>query len=541
METQSPLNNAIVVLDFGAQYSQLIARRIREQKVFSVVLPFNAKLDEIRSYHPAGIVLSGGPSSVYDKGAPHADKKVFDLGVPVLGICYGLQFMVYALGGKVTPSAKREYGHAKVDVQAADSPLFHNLPRQLSVWMSHGDAADQLPEGFRLTASTAHAVAAIENAERKMFAVQFHPEVHHTPRGTDILRNFALNICGATPTWTGQHFIDATVAQVREQVGKGRAICALSGGVDSSVAAVLVDHALRDAPGKLALSEPRAKRGGAEGTRLTCVFVNNGVLRKNEFEKVQQNLRDKLGLHLIAVDATDRFMKKLAGVTEPEKKRKIIGNEFIKVFEKEARRIEKEEGHVKWLVQGTLYPDVIESRSVRGPSDVIKSHHNVGGLPEKMRLKLIEPLKDLFKDEVRRIGRDLGLPEDLLQRQPFPGPGLAVRILGEVTPERVRLLQDVDDIVVTEIKRAGLYTKIWQSFAVLLPVMSVGVMGDQRTYAYTCAIRAVHSEDGMTADWVPLPHEVLKTISTRIVNEVRGVNRVVYDVTSKPPGTIEWE
>jgi GMP synthase (glutamine-hydrolysing) len=541
VETQSPLNNAIVVLDFGAQYSQLIARRIREQKVFSVVLPFNAKLDEIRSYHPAGIVLSGGPSSVYDKGAPHADKKVFDLGVPVLGICYGLQFMVYALGGKVTPSAKREYGHAKVDVQAADSPLFHNLPRQLSVWMSHGDAADQLPEGFRLTASTAHAVAAIENAERKMFAVQFHPEVHHTPRGTDILRNFALNICGATPTWTGQHFIDATVAQVREQVGKGRAICALSGGVDSSVAAVLVDHALRDAPGKLALSEPRAKRGGAEGTRLTCVFVNNGVLRKNEFEKVQQNLRDKLGLHLIAVDATDRFMKKLAGVTEPEKKRKIIGNEFIKVFEKEARRIEKEEGHVKWLVQGTLYPDVIESRSVRGPSDVIKSHHNVGGLPEKMRLKLIEPLKDLFKDEVRRIGRDLGLPEDLLQRQPFPGPGLAVRILGEVTPERVRLLQDVDDIVVTEIKRAGLYTKIWQSFAVLLPVMSVGVMGDQRTYAYTCAIRAVHSEDGMTADWVPLPHEVLKTISTRIVNEVRGVNRVVYDVTSKPPGTIEWE
>ena len=541
METQSPLNNAIVVLDFGAQYSQLIARRIREQKVFSVVLPFNAKLDEIRSYHPAGIVLSGGPSSVYDKGAPHADKKVFDLGVPVLGICYGLQFMVYALGGKVTPSAKREYGHAKVDVQAADSPLFHNLPRQLSVWMSHGDAADQLPEGFRLTASTAHAVAAIENAERKMFAVQFHPEVHHTPRGTDILRNFALNICGATPTWTGQHFIDATVAQVREQVGKGRAICALSGGVDSSVAAVLVDHALRDAPGKLALSEPRAKRGGAEGTRLTCVFVNNGVLRKNEFEKVQQNLRDKLGLHLIAVDATDRFMKKLAGVTEPEKKRKIIGNEFIKVFEKEARRIEKEEGHVKWLVQGTLYPDVIESRSVRGPSDVIKSHHNVGGLPEKMRLKLIEPLKDLFKDEVRRIGRDLGLPDDLLQRQPFPGPGLAVRILGEVTPARVALLQECDDIVVTEIKRAGLYTKIWQSFAVLLPVMSVGVMGDQRTYAYTCAIRAVHSEDGMTADWVPLPHEVLKTISTRIVNEVRGVNRVVYDVTSKPPGTIEWE
>jgi len=521
VETQS-----IVVLDFGAQYSQLIARRIREQKVFSVVLPFNASLEEIRSYSPVGIILSGGPSSVYDNGAPHANKKVFELGIPVLGICYGLQFMVYALGGKVRPAAKREYGHAKVEIQESDSQLFQGLPRLLAVWMSHGDSAEELPAGFRLTAKTPNAVAAIENAERKMWAVQFHPEVHHTPLGSDILRNFALNICGAKPSWTPQHFIDATVAQVKQQVGNGRAICALSGGVDSSVSAVLVDRAMRDASGQ---------------SRLTCVFVNNGVLRKNEFEKVQKNLRDNLGLHLDAVDATDRFMRKLAGVSDPEKKRKIIGKEFIAVFDKEARRIEKQEGKVKWLVQGTLYPDVIESRSVRGPSEVIKSHHNVGGLPAKMKLKLIEPLKDLFKDEVRRIGRDLGMPEDILQRQPFPGPGLAVRILGDVTKERADLLRECDDIVVGEIKKAGLYQKIWQSFAVLLPVMSVGVMGDQRTYAYTCAIRAVHSEDGMTADWVPLPYEVLKTISNRIVNEVRGVNRVVYDITSKPPGTIEWE
>jgi len=595
VETQLQLNPSIVVLDFGAQYSQLIARRIRELKVFSVVLPFNATLEEIRSYSPVGIILSGGPSSVYDHDAPHADKRVFDLGVPVLGICYGLQYMVHALGGKVRSASKREYGHAKVEIQESDSPLFRGLPNELAVWMSHGDEAEELPAGFRLTAKTPNAVAAIENAERKMWAVQFHPEVHHTPLGTDILRNFAVNICGAAPTWTPQHFIDATVAQVKQQVGKGRAICALSGGVDSSVAAVLVDRAMRDASGQ---------------SRLTCVFVNNGVLRKNEFEKVQQNLRDNLGLHLVAVDATDRFMKKLAGVTDPETKRKIIGNEFIEVFEDEARKIiststvekglapspgttttaksttEKSttgkattgksttsvvpsapattgkgttsvvpsapandaalaaEGQALedfWLVQGTLYPDVIESRSVRGPSQVIKSHHNVGGLPEKMKLKLIEPLKDLFKDEVRRIGRDLGMPEDILQRQPFPGPGLAVRILGEVTKERADLLRDCDEIVVSEIKKAGLYQKIWQSFAVLLPVMSVGVMGDQRTYGYTCAVRAVHSEDGMTADWVPLPYEVLKTISNRIVNEVRGVNRVVYDITSKPPGTIEWE
>ena len=521
METQS-----IVVLDFGAQYSQLIARRIRELSVFSAVLPCNATLEEIRSYSPVGIILSGGPSSVYDKDAPVTDPGIFERGLPVLGICYGLQYMVHSLGGKVRPADKREYGHAKVEIDSASSRLFEGIPKVLAVWMSHGDEAEQLPAGFTITAKSPHAVAAIENAERRMWAVQFHPEVHHTPLGKDILRNFALNICGAKPTWTPQHFIDATVEQVRKQVGDGRAICALSGGVDSSVAAVLVDRAMREDSGK---------------TRLTCVFVNNGVLRKNEFEKVQQTLRDKLGLHLIGVDASQRFLTRLAGITDPEAKRKIIGNEFIAVFEKEAQRIEKDEGKVEWLVQGTLYPDVIESRSVRGPSQVIKSHHNVGGLPEKMALKLIEPLKELFKDEVRRIGRDLGMPEEILQRQPFPGPGLAVRVLGEVNEERLRILKDCDEIVVDEIKKAGLYQKIWQSFAVLLPVMSVGVMGDQRTYANTCAIRAVHSEDGMTADWVPLPYDVLKVMSNRIVNEVKGVNRVVYDVTSKPPGTIEWE
>ena len=520
METQS-----IVVLDFGAQYSQLIARRIREQNVFSVVLPCTATLDEIRSYSPVGIVLSGGPSSVYDKDAPPADPKVLQMGLPVLGICYGLQYMVHALGGKVSPAAKREYGHAQVEIKNG-SLLFDGLPRILQVWMSHGDEAEKLPAGFQLTASSPNAIAAIENPAQKWWAVQFHPEVHHTPQGAEILRNFTLKIAGAKPNWTAQRFIDETVANVRKTVGDGRAICALSGGVDSAVAAVLVDRALREANGK---------------SRLTSVFVNNGVLRKNEFEKVQQNLRDKLGLHLIGVDASQRFLSKLAGVTDPETKRKIIGNEFIAVFDEEAQKIEKTEGKVDWLVQGTLYPDVIESRSVRGPSQVIKSHHNVGGLPEKMKLKLIEPLKELFKDEVRKIGRDLGMPEEILQRQPFPGPGLAVRIVGEVTPDRVAILQECDEIVVNEIKNAGLYKKIWQSFAVLLPVMSVGVMGDMRTYAYTCAVRAVHSEDGMTADWVDLPHEVLKTISNRIVNEVKGVNRVVYDITSKPPGTIEWE
>jgi GMP synthase (glutamine-hydrolysing) len=516
VDTQS-----IVILDFGAQYTQLIARRIREQNVFSAVLPCTASLEEIQAYKPIGIVLSGGPCSVYDADAPPADPKVLDLGLPVLGICYGLQFITHHLGGKVRAADKREYGHADVQIVDEKNALFDGLPSDLTVWMSHGDEALELPAGFHLTAKTANAVAGIANPEKRIWAVQFHPEVHHTRQGTALLRNFLFRICNAKADWTPAHFVQSTVAAIKEKVGDAHAICALSGGVDSSVAAVLVHRAI--------------------GEQLTCVFVNNGVLRKNEFFKVQQNMRDKLGLNVVAVDSSTRFLAKLAGVTDPETKRKAIGNEFIAVFDDEAHRISATTGGVDYLVQGTLYPDVIESSSVKGPSQTIKSHHNVGGLPETMKLKLIEPLRDLFKDEVRRIGRDLGMPEEILERQPFPGPGLAVRILGEVTAERVSLLQEADEIVVDEIKAAGLYRQIWQSFAVLLPVKSVGVMGDQRTYAYTCAIRAVHSEDGMTADWVPLPYEVLKRMSSRIVNEIRGINRVVYDITSKPPGTIEWE
>jgi GMP synthase (glutamine-hydrolysing) len=513
-----------LILDFGSQYTQLIARRIREFNVFSVVLPCTTPLDKVLALKPKGIVLSGGPSSVYDDSAPKADPKVLELGLPVLGICYGLQFMTHHLGGRVVPAAAREYGHAEVQV-LEQTALFAGLPMTLDVWMSHGDHAEGLAPGFRVTARTANAIAAIADESRKMWAVQFHPEVAHTRQGMELLKNFAVDICGCAQDWTPEHFIATTVAKIREQVGEtGHAICGLSGGVDSSVAAVLVARAI--------------------GDRLTCIFVNNGVLRKDEFAKVQKTMRDELHLNVVAVDASERFLSKLAGVTDPETKRKVIGNEFIAVFDDEAAKLlaAKAAGEsLAWLVQGTLYPDVIESASVHGPSHVIKSHHNVGGLPADMKLKLIEPLRDLFKDEVRRIGRDLQMPEEILERQPFPGPGLAVRILGEVTPERVAILQEADAICTAEIKKAGLYRKVWQSFAVLLPVKSVGVMGDQRTYAYTCAIRAVESEDGMTADWAALPYEVLRAISSRIVSEVRGINRVVYDITSKPPGTIEWE
>jgi len=513
----------IVVLDFGGQYTQLIARRVREQRVFSAILPCTTSVEEIRKLEPAGIILSGGPSSVYDKDAPVCDPAVLAQGIPVLGICYGMQWIAKNLGGKVEPAERREYGPAQFHKEQAESEILGNLPASMKTWASHGDNVLALPEGFHLTGKTANAIAACEDRARRIFAVQFHPEVNHTERGTEILRNFLFRVCKAQPKWSGKAFIEESVEAIKATVGSHWAICGLSGGVDSTVAAVLVHRAM--------------------GQRLTNIFVNTGLLRKNEFEHTLEMYRERLGLHVIGVDASEHFLSKLAGVSDPEQKRKIIGREFINVFAAEAEKLQKGEAHgdIKFLVQGTLYPDVIESVSVKGPSATIKTHHNVGGLPEKMPFALVEPLRDLFKDEVRQIGRDLGLPEEILVKHPFPGPGLAVRLLGLITKNDLDTLREADAIVVEEIRRAGLYEKVWQAFAVLLPVRSVGVMGDGRTYGLTVAVRVVQSDDAMTADWVRLPGEVLERMSTRIVNEVPGVTRVVYDVSSKPPGTIEWE
>jgi GMP synthase (glutamine-hydrolysing) len=507
----------ILILDFGSQYTQLIARRIREQGVYSEIHPYNLGLEKIKAFGAKALVLSGGPSSVLGTGAPTLEKAVFELGIPILGICYGLQLTAHVLGGKVLPSDKREYGRAKLEI-LENEELLNGVRSDSVVWMSHGDRVEALPKGFHtLGRSENSEFCAIGDPARKIFGVQFHPEVAHTEEGTQILRNFLFHIAKVSGDWSMANFLTMEKERIREQVASGKVICGLSGGVDSTVAAVLIHEAI--------------------GDQLECIFINNGLLRLNEERQVQEAFRENFKIKLHYVDATERFLEKLRGVEDPEVKRKIIGNEFIYVFEEASHEIEG----AKFLAQGTLYPDVIESVSFKGPSATIKSHHNVGGLPERMGLELVEPLRELFKDEVRELGRELGIPKNLTHRQPFPGPGLAVRILGDVTRERLEILRQADDIVVGEIKAAGWYYKVWQSFGVLLPVKTVGVMGDERTYENVLAIRCVDSRDGMTADWVPLPGDLLGRISNRVINEVKGINRVVYDISSKPPATIEWE
>lgn len=508
----------ILILDFGSQYTQLIARRVRESKVYCEIFPYSVNLDKIKDFKPKGIILSGGPKSVYDKDAPKISRDIFDLNVPVLGICYGMQLITELFGGKVARAKEREYGHAFLKILNSKSIFSLIAEEEIPVWMSHGDRIEKLPNNFYTIAETPNSpYAAISNEKGDILGLQFHPEVYHTPLGKDILRAFLYKICGCKGLWNMHSFVEMSINDIKQKVKDEKVICALSGGVDSSVVAVLINRAI--------------------GKNLYCIFVDNGLLRKNEKAQVERMFRDNFKINLKAIDASELFLERLKGVVDPEKKRKIIGHTFIEVFEKEAKMI----GDVKFLAQGTLYPDVIESVSFKGPASVIKSHHNVGGLPETMKLQLIEPLRELFKDEVREVGKELNISDDIVFRQPFPGPGLAVRILGEVTKERIKILQDVDEIVDEEMKKSGFYWKVWQSFPVLLPIKTVGVMGDERTYDNVIALRIVESMDGMTADWVKMPYEILGTLSRRIINEVKGVNRVVYDISSKPPSTIEWE
>jgi len=508
---------AIIVIDFGSQYSMLIARRVRECQVYCELVPPDTPWERIASLNPKGFILSGGPASVNEPGAPLAPAYIYESRLPVLGICYGMQVITKQLGGQVSPGTKQEYGHAILHLSDADSPLFAGLSTSSPVWMSHADRIEEMPSGFRVLAYTENSPTAVMGSNNRIFGLQFHPEVAHTPEGKTILKNFVYQICGCQGNWTIGSFIDESISSIRKQVGKGKVISALSGGVDSSVVATLIHRAV--------------------GDQLTCIFVNHGLLRREEVERTFNVFRLNLGMNIIYVDASERFLQRLKGVTDPELKRKIIGEEFITVFEEEAHKI----GKVDFLAQGTLYPDVIESALSGSASAKIKTHHNVGGLPAKMTLKLLEPLRHLFKDEVRQVGLELGLPEEMVWRQPFPGPGLAIRIIGKVTEEKLEILRSADFIVMNEIKKAKLYRQLWQSFAVLTDVKSVGVMGDYRTYGYLVAVRAVTSEDAMTADWSRLPYDLLARISNRIVNEVPGVNRVVYDITSKPPSTIEWE